>query len=198
MDVKKEFINMYVQLCNKQFIQHNLFTMGNFAVFADYYLRRKEGEKIFKQLRAYLEEGNKNDFLLTVATGVHHIAKQYGLGENLDFRLQRIKELHLKKKLYHFDILLDEYDFPSWFKEYIPYFECENSSLFYLLVFKQLQKHPELLKEIEAKVGLSKLKLYINHMFVHPERFKHMMAFVDAIHEKNAPQLLPMIEYMAS
>lgn len=194
MDVKKEFINMYVQLCNKRFIEHSLFTMGNFAVFTDYYLKRKEGEKIFKQLRGYLEEGNKNDFLFVVAMEVYCIAKKYGLGENLDFRLEKVKELHAKKKLYHFDILLDEYDFPSWFKEYIPYFKCENSSLFYLLTFEHLKTHPELLKEVVEKIGLAKLKFYMDCMFDHPEKFKYIMDFVDVIHEKNTPKLLPLIE----
>lgn len=194
LDVKKEFISMYMQLCNKQFIEHNLFAMGNFAVFVDYYFQRKEGKKIFKQLRAYLKEGNKNDFLFIVAMEVYYIAKKYGLGENLDFRLKRVRELHAKKKLYHFDILLDEYDYPSWFKEYIPYIKCENSSLFYLLIFEQMKKHPELLKEVVEKIELAKLKFYIDCMFDLPERFNQIMDFVDVIHEKNVPKLLSMVD----
>lgn len=202
MIVQHVFVSMYELLLNHRAVDHTIYSMGNLAVFLDYYVPRKKiWENMRQQMEALLIRRDYNELLFMIAGELYYIARKNGLGENLEHRFKNIQKLYLKKKLFHFDLLLDDHDFPVWFREYIPFLECKHPVMFYLLVFKRM-KQTGILAEVEALGGIAKVKSFAqnvlfdhttNHLFEPNDKWKKVLEVVNAIDERNVTQLLKAV-----
>lgn len=83
---------------------------------------------------------SKQEIFLLLANNIYEQAKKEKRGENLDYRMERIIEKHVKRTLTHFELLLDDYDFPDWFKEYIPFLEAHEPQVVCDLLMEEIQE----------------------------------------------------------
>ncbi|WCF11420.1 hypothetical protein NDS46_31170 (plasmid) [Paenibacillus thiaminolyticus] len=181
IEVKHDFSKMYCELCNSNTIDHNLITMGNLAFFIDRC-------RLVPKLNEYKD---KQDLLLLVASNIYLQAKSEKIGENLDFRMKRIIEKHELKQLRHFDILLDDYDFPQWFQRYIPLIEQDD--------IYQAMVDIILGNEKERRIKLEHFEKRIHHFSnaakKSSQKWKYILPAIDALFEDDKERFLELLDF---
>jgi hypothetical protein len=168
--MKVLFIDLYLTICDKGFIEHNLITMGNFSVFLD------------------------QELLLLIAREVYQLSKQNDLDENLEYRMKRITDLYKTKKLNHFDLILDEYYFPDWFKGYMPFLQIQSIQVMCAELIKILKKN-EVFEVPEWGVeDVSRMLEYINRKYNHERKWAYLLPLIDAIQNREMGALKRRLE----
>lgn len=181
---KSEFLKMYGELCKKGVYEHNLISMGNFAFFVDRCLRLPKTRELKKKVISLVGSGRPQDFqelCLLISSHIHQMAKRDQVGENLDFRLKRIEAKYESGKLDHFDMLLDEHNFPSWFQTYIPFIDASDDQSLKREYMKIIQLNEELHVQMKYDGLDTKLFAYLPRMKDHSFKWQLMLLLVDSI-----------------
>lgn len=92
-------------------------SLGNLAYFIDRLSKEKEQEIMQNKIRLLMGNKDRVSVAYYIATFIGNNAEKEGIGDCLDFRLEKIHGYYWKDTLNHFDILLDDFDFPDWFHE---------------------------------------------------------------------------------
>jgi len=119
--IKNEFFNLYYQFLKKNVIDNDVISMGNLALFVDYSAQRIKWNEYKKTINQYLLFGDKNDLYLFLANHLVQIAKKMEISDNLTHKIEKMSKQYDKGELKYFDIILDPYDFPEWFKRIMVY-----------------------------------------------------------------------------
>lgn len=195
---KSEYLKMYCDLCRKGAIDHNLISMGNLAFFVDRCLLLPKTKKLKVRVLSLIESRKTQDrqeLFLIIAQGIHYEAKRAGMGENLDFRLKRIEEKYASQKLTHFDILLDDFDFPEWFQSYIPFIEeTEISKLKHMLI-SLAERDDEFRRQLQYEEFDLKSEQFLLRIEDHPLRWQNLMLLVDAVTDKDYIAIVSILDF---
>lgn len=110
------FLDIYKNVLDKNFTKESKFSLGNLAIFVNYYYGNYNWHKIHQALKRYINSNNKNDFNYLIANGIKNIAllNDYESEKIINTRMNYIEELYRRKNLNTFNIIYDEYYFPEF------------------------------------------------------------------------------------
>lgn len=144
--VREEYFELYKLLKEKSILNDDIISMGNLALFVDYSHNRYQWLEKKKTIYSFATQNNKNEVNMIVAQNLYEIAIRLDISDNLNFKLDKMKLMHKQKKLTYFDIVLDTYDFPEWFKRITMYFPKPTKKELYNAFRRELECFPGLLK----------------------------------------------------
>ena len=143
---KREVFFELVELLKKEHVlKDDIISMGNLALFVDYALPRYKWQEKKRQIERFAKLGDSNEVNMLLAGYLHEVATKLEISDNLNYKLEKMSNAYKENKLTYFDIVLDPYDFPEWFKwvmEYYPHLSREDV---YTKLLTHLEGHPALL-----------------------------------------------------
>lgn len=142
-----QFIRLYNQFHSIGYPTHSVETMGNLAFFSERYLFRDGHHDLKTTFHTLLDNAQPKamrDLCYVVANGIFKQARRERVGENLTYRIGRIQESYQRGRLDHFDVLLDDHDFPSWFLYYKPFLLSPDQDTLFQIIMGEVQRHPQL------------------------------------------------------
>jgi hypothetical protein len=189
---------MYADMIRYGLIEHNLIAMGNFAYFTDCCLTKGNSQHLKKSIQKHIASKSsyrKQELFLLIANSIYEHAKKEQHGENLDFRMNRIMEKHFKKTLNHFEILLDEYDFPEWFKRYIPFVEAKEPRKINDLLIKTIQERPAFEKKLKSNDYVAKTNIFVYRVCKNSFKWDYILSLVDAYCDEDTEIAKSLLEF---
>lgn len=195
---KYEFTKLYADMLNVNTFEHSLFAMGTFAYFMEKYLEsplNKEVRKEFLPLVGSRRNQDKQDAMYMIAFNVVEHARANKRGENLDFRLKRIKESYDKGMLTHFEVFLDEYDFPEWFQVYVPVLEEEDSNKIFELLLRMIPEDEAFENKMIELDIVSKVDAFAHRVNKSNLRWKFLILLTDALQEGDLKSSLELLDF---
>lgn len=143
---KREVFFELVELLKKERImKDDIISMGNLALFVDYAFPRYKWQEKKKQIERFAKLGDKNEVNMLLAGHLYEIAMKLEISDNLNFKLEKMSTAYEENKLKYFDMVLDPYDFPEWFKWVMEYHNPLSPEDVLRKLSGRLESHPTLL-----------------------------------------------------
>ncbi|MFF2531475.1 hypothetical protein ACFVS2_21445 [Brevibacillus sp. NPDC058079] len=195
MTVKSEIMKMYGDMMRHELIEHSLSAMGNFAFFAERCLAQSGNQQVKQTINAFISSKKKVELFFLIANSIYEYAKKEGIGENLDFRMSRVIEKYERKTLNHFEILLDEYDYPDWFKRYIPFIEANHAQDIYDLLMQVVQSKPNFEQQMLEKGYATKTHIFVHRVCRNSMKWQYVLSLVDAYSDEDQETALKLLAF---
>lgn len=135
-----------VELLKKEHVlKEDIVSMGNLALFVDNAFPRYKWQEKRDKIEGFAKIGDRNEVNMLLASYLYEVARNLNISDNLNFKLEKMSLAHKEKKLTYFDIVLDPYDFPDWFKWVMEYYPSLSKQVVYERLVRWLERYPELL-----------------------------------------------------
>lgn len=179
--VQKEFFELYWLLSKHSILKNDVISMGNLALFVDYSLPRYKWKEKKKQIIEFAEQKEFNEVNMLIADYLYEIAIRLEISDNLPFKLKKMSASYKKNKLYYFDVVLDPYEFPGWFKRLMEYQSVKSEMELYTKLLRRLGKYDNLERE-GNEVSLS---YFSNKIYRNEHCFEFLAEFEDVIENQS-------------
>ncbi|PLS15052.1 hypothetical protein CVD28_24545 [Bacillus sp. M6-12] len=140
--IRKEFLELNTFLLKHYVMKEDIISMGNLALFVDSSYNRQKWLEKKKNIKEWVLQKNANELNMFMANELYEIALRLGISDNLKFKLHKMTSAYKDSSLRYFDIVLDPYEFPVWFKRMMEYFPVSNKKGLYLRILKRLENYP--------------------------------------------------------
>lgn len=138
------FFELVELLRDEKIINDDIISMGNLALFVDYSLPRYKWAEKRKQIERFAKIGDKNEVNMLIAGYLYEIARKLEISDNLNFKLEKMSNAYKGNRLKYFDMVLDPYDFPEWFKWVMDYHPQLSKQEVLFKLSAHLKRHPML------------------------------------------------------
>ncbi|WPS85398.1 hypothetical protein SMD22_01860 (plasmid) [Brevibacillus halotolerans] len=192
---KREILRIYGDMLRHEIIEHSLFSMGNVAYFADRCLSQTNNQKVKKMMVELIVSKRKQDLFFFLAKNIYECAIKEGIEENLDYRINRVIEKYKKKTLNHFEILLDEYHYPEWFKRYIPFVKTSDPQGLYKLLIAVVQSKPTFEQQMNKEDYLTKTHIFVHRVCKNSMKWQYVLSLVDAYYDEDREKVLKLFAF---
>lgn len=165
--VRKEFFELYRLLSKHSILKDDVISIGNLALFVDYSLHRYQWLEKKKQIQLLANRNDKNEVNMIMAKHLHDIAMKLEISDNLAYKLKKMTSSYEANKLHYFDVILDPYEFPDWFKRLMGYLPIPEKKELYKKVMGRLERYPTLLSgEEDVSVAYFVDRIYKENDFL--------------------------------
>lgn len=179
--IRNEFFQLQDLLVKKLILKDDVISMGNLALFVDFSFNRYKWLEKKKQIHQFANQGDKNEVNMLIAHELYSIANRLEISDNLVFKLNKMTTAYKVNKLMYFDIVLDPYEFPDWFKRIMPFLPAPTRQEVHKQLLKQLN-HYHSLKE---KGNQATLAYFIDKMFAEEKPIHILSDFVDKVYNES-------------
>ncbi|MBP1308686.1 hypothetical protein JOD82_001706 [Paenibacillus sp. 1182] len=194
--LKRDFKILLEAMTRAGLIKEGIIAMGNLAYFLDRCSTKPVNHRLKQAVAMQITSSDaqsKQELFLLLANNIYEQAKKEKRGENLDYRMERIIEKHAKRTLTHFEILLDDYDFPDWFKVYIPFLEAHEPQVACDLLMEVIQEKSSFSRLLKPYGYAEKISLYVHQAYRNSLRWKCMLPLIDAIIDEDFEETLSIL-----
>lgn len=179
--IQQEFLEIYHLLMEKKLFVEDKLSLGNLALFVDYYIHRYQWEEKKNKLKHWALFNDRNEINMFIARELVECAKRLDISDNLQFKLEKMESDYRKGILGYFDIILDPYEFPDWFKGVSTYYPLLSKKDFYQKLVKRLRTFMDLRNEED----LLALYYYANYYYQSKKLLDKLLELDGWIQEKN-------------
>ncbi|WCK57657.1 hypothetical protein PP175_26850 (plasmid) [Aneurinibacillus sp. Ricciae_BoGa-3] len=166
--IRKEFFEWVRLLVDTKLMKSDTVSMGNLALFIDYFYPRKVWSEHKKTVWNWIKERDKNKLYLFLSEHLVDIARKQGLSNNLNFKINKIRMAYNRKSIRYFDIVLDSYEFPEWFQPIQKYHELSSKEEVFHKLSEKLNKRLDMAFLVKNEEKLN-VVYFIDRFYGHPE-----------------------------
>lgn len=179
--IREEFFRFYYLFMEKELLQNDVISIGNLALFVDYSLHRYKWLETKKKIEKLAEKQDRNELYMFLAYKLYEIAKKLELSDNLEYKIKKMEKVYKEGNLRYFDIVLDPYEFPEWFKRVMEYYPLMTKREYYMKLIRELKKYPF----IEDNGNQLCVAYFVDKFYHHPQ-FLQLVTDLDyKIHYEN-------------
>ncbi len=182
---RKEFFSLYNQFRKLKSIDNDLISLGNLAIFTDYYCNSTSWERIKREIILQLQKGSIQNAYYLVVNGIYKVFEFKEKSYLVVDKYNECKREYYKGRLYSMNIIRDKDFFPYWLLEIYKYTEFLSKEEVYSEIYKLANRHENF------KVALSKqhnklgLAYFIDNFFETPEWLELISFLIDSINRKD-------------
>lgn len=178
-NIRQEFFELYELLSKKSILTNDVISIGNLALFVDYSFPRYKWLEKKKQIQQFANQGDKNEVNMLLAQHLYDIAIRLEISDNLAFKLKKMTSSYQENKLHYFDMILDPYEFPDWFKRLMAYIPVPTKKELYLKLLERLEGY----QTIQERGNQIALAYYVDKLYHEQKRLQLIAELEDVIQD---------------
>ena len=166
-------------------IDNDLISLGNLAIFTDYYYNSPNWEKIKREISTQLSKGSIHNAYYLVINGIYKKFEWKDQSYLVVGKFNEHKRDYYKSSLYSMNLISDKSYFPKWLLDIYKHCEYLSKEEAYLSISKLASKYEIFqvaLSKKHNKVGLAYL---IDKFFETPEWLEIVSNLVDSINRRD-------------
>jgi hypothetical protein len=185
VSIRKEFFELYRLLSKQSILKDDVISVGNLALFVDYSLHRYQWLEKKKQIQLLANKGDKNEVNMILTKHLYDIAIRLEISDNLAYKLKKMTSSYEANKLEYFDVVLDAYEFPEWFKRVMAYLPIPEKRELYLRLSERIKQHSNF-DNIEHELSIA---YFVDSIYKDRDYLELIATLEDLLREDNENEI---------